>query len=63
MKNNKVVYSLILVVALLIINVVIFLSLQTYSASRILNIICLNVAIIILWFFIFINLKEAIINI
>ena len=59
MKNNKVVYSLILVVALLIINVVIFLSLQTYSASRILNIICLNVAIIILWFFIFINLKEA----
>ena len=59
MKNNKVVYSLILVVALLIINVVIFLTLQTYSASRILNIICLNVAVIIFWFFIFINLKDA----
>ena len=59
MKNNKVVYSLILVVALLIINVVIFLTLQTYSASRILNIICLNVAVIIFLFFIFINLKDA----
>lgn len=59
MKNNKVVSSLILVVTLLIINTVTFLTLQTYSASRILNIICLNVAIIILWFFIFINLKNA----
>lgn len=59
MKNNKVVYSLILVVTLLVINIVIFLTLQTYSAGRILNIICLNVAIIILWFFIFINLKDA----
>lgn len=59
MKNNKVVCSLILVVTLLIINIVVFLTLQTYSASRILNIICLNVAIIILWFFIFINLKNA----
>lgn len=59
MKNNKVIYSLILVVGLLIINTVIFLTLQTYSASRILNIICLNVAIIILWFFIFINLKDS----
>lgn len=58
MKNNKVMSAIILISALIIVNVLIFMILQTYNASRIINIICLNISLVILWISIFTNFKN-----
>ena len=49
MKNNKVLYGIIGIVALAIVNVVVFLSLKEYTTARWINIAGLNLSIIVFW--------------
>ena len=49
MKNNKVLYGIIGIVALAIVNVVVFLSLKEYTTARWINIAGLNLTIIVFW--------------
>lgn len=48
MKNNKVLYGVICAILLVAVNLVIFISLQNYTAARWVNIVGLNLSIIIL---------------
>ena len=49
MKNNKVLYGIMGIVALAIVNVVVFLSLKEYTTARWINIAGLNLSIIVFW--------------
>ena len=48
MKNNKVLYGVICAILLVVVNLVVFISLQNYTAARWVNIVGLNLSIIIL---------------
>lgn len=58
MKNNIVIKIAIMLIALLIVNSITFLLISTYEASRIINIIFLNLSIIVLGLFAFLNTKD-----
>ena len=49
MKNNKVLYGIIGAVLLIVVDLIVFLSLKTYTAARWINIVGLNLSIIVLW--------------
>lgn len=49
MKNNKMLYGIIGAVLLIVVNLIVFLSLKTYTAARWINIVGLNLSIIVLW--------------
>lgn len=48
MKNNKVLYGVICAILLVVVNLVVFISLQNYTEARWVNIVGLNLSIIIL---------------
>ena len=64
MKNNKVLYGIIGLVALAIVNVVVFVSIKEYTTARWINIAFLNLSVIVLWFFsiMFGNKEEGFMN-
>ena len=64
MKNNKVLYGIIGLVALVIVNLVVFISIKEYSTARYINIAFLNISVLNLWFFsiMFGNKEEGFMN-
>ena len=64
MKNNKVLYGIIGLVALVIVNLVVFISIKEYSTARYINIAFLNISVLNLWFFsiMFGDKKEGFMN-
>ncbi|MBQ9657887.1 MAG: hypothetical protein IJV31_03865 [Clostridia bacterium] len=58
MKDNRKIIAAILIIALIIIDAFTFTLINDFTGTRIVNAIFLNIAIIVLWFFIFINTKE-----
>ena len=58
MKDNRVIKIVILLITLVMVNLVAFLSIHTYTASRIINIIFLNLAVIVFEGFMMINTKS-----
>ena len=49
MKNNKILYAIIGIVALAMINVIIYISIKEYTTARWINIAGLNLSVIIFW--------------
>ena len=49
MKNNKILYAIIGIVALAMINVIIYISIKEYTIARWINIAGLNLSVIIFW--------------
>ena len=64
MKNNKVLYGIIGLVALVIVNLVVFISIKEFSTARYINIAFLNISVLNLWFFsiMFGNKEEGFMN-
>lgn len=64
MKNNKVLYGIIGLVALVIVNLVVFISIKEFSTARYINIAFLNISVLNLWFFsiMFGDKKEGFMN-
>ena len=64
MKNNKVLYGIIGIVALAMINVIVFVSVKEFTVARWINIAFLNLSVIVLWFFsiMFGNKEEGFMN-
>ena len=49
MKNNKILYGIIGIVALAMINLIIYISIKEYTTARWINIAGLNLSVIIFW--------------
>ena len=64
MKNNKVLYGIIGLVALVIVNLVVFISIKEFSTAIYINIAFLNISVLNLWFFsiMFGDKKEGFMN-